>query len=70
MNNPLLGPVRRYLERLRFPQLFVLVAALFGIDLLVPDVIPFIDEILLLGATLLVGSFKRRRPSRSTGTEG
>lgn len=50
-----------FARRLRFPQLFVLVAALFLADLVVPDAIPFIDEILLGLATLLFGSWKQSR---------
>ena len=62
MANPLLiGPLRRYLARLRYPQLFMVFAVLFLVDLVIPDVVPFIDEILLLVATMLIGSFKRRR---------
>ena len=60
MANPLLNPVRNYLARLRHPQLFALMTVLFLVDLVVPDIIPFVDEILLLGATLLVGRLKRR----------
>ena len=40
-------------QRLRFPWLLLLTAALFGIDLAIPDFIPFIDEI-FLGLTTLV----------------
>lgn len=61
MANPLLNPLRNYLQRLRFPQLFMLMAVLFGVDVIVPDMIPFIDEILLLIGTLLLGGLKRRR---------
>ncbi len=46
--------------RLRFPQLFALAATLFFIDLLIPDLIPFIDEILLGLLTLLLGSLQDR----------
>ncbi len=53
--------VLAFARRLRFPQLFVLVAALFIADVIVPDVIPFIDEILLGLATLLLGSWKEKR---------
>lgn len=54
------GFVRRFAARLRYPQLFFLLAALFLIDLVVPDVIPFADEILLGLATLLVGKLRNR----------
>jgi hypothetical protein len=53
--------VTRFAAGLRFPTLFKLVAALFVVDLLVPDVIPFMDEILLASGTLLLGSLRRRR---------
>ena len=50
----LLQPLLRYLGRLRRPYLFAVVAALFTADLLVPDPLPFVDEILLgLVAVLL-----------------
>ena len=46
--------------RLRFPQLFAIAASLFFIDLLIPDLIPFIDEILLGLLTLLLGSMQAK----------
>jgi len=50
-----------YASRLRFPRLLALTSILFLADLVVPDAIPFIDEILLgLGATLLAMLKKRR----------
>jgi hypothetical protein len=55
------GMVLRYLSRLRFPQLFVVTAALFLLDLFIPDVIPFADEILLGLVTVLLGSWRKRR---------
>jgi hypothetical protein len=57
------GLVTRFAAGLRYPTLFGLVAALFIIDLIVPDLIPFIDEILLALGTLLLGSLRRRRAS-------
>ena len=45
-------------RRLRFPQLFVLTTGLFVLDLLIPDLIPFLDEIVLGLASLLFGSWK------------
>lgn len=48
------GLIKRFASRLRFPQLFFLTATLFVLDLLIPDMIPMVDEILLgLGTTLL-----------------
>ena len=58
----LLGVVERFARRLRFPQLFWLTAVLFLLDLLIPDLIPFADEILLGLATVLLGSWKKGEP--------
>ena len=49
------------LARLRFPTLFLVTAALFLADLLVPDVIPFADELLLGLLTALLGSLRARK---------
>ncbi len=59
--NPITRLLLGWLRGLRFPQLFLVFAALFGFDLLIPDLIPFIDEILFGIATLLLGSLKTRR---------
>lgn len=56
----------RWISNLRFPQLFTFTAALFLIDFLVPDMVPFLDEILLAAATLLLANLKG---SRSVETE-
>jgi len=42
--------------------LFLVTATLFVLDLLIPDVIPFIDEILLGLGTLLLARWKNRKP--------
>ena len=53
----LLSPlILRIARRLRFPQLFMLTAGLFVLDLLIPDLIPFLDEFVLGLATLLLRS--------------
>jgi hypothetical protein len=52
----------RFASRLRFPQLFALTATLFVLDLLIPDLIPFVDELLLGLATLLLANWKRDQP--------
>ena len=53
----------RYGARLRFPHLLLLSGALLALDLLVPDVLPFYDEILLALSTLLFASWRERRGS-------
>jgi hypothetical protein len=55
--------VQRTVSRMRFPQAFALFVALFVFDLIVPDLIPFVDEILLgLGAALF-GMWRERVPT-------
>ena len=48
-----------YAAKLRFRQLFFITGGLFLLDLLVPDLIPFADEILLGLLTLLFGAWKK-----------
>ena len=61
MANPLTRPLLRWAEGLRFPRLAMITAGLFVADVLVPDFIPFIDEILLGLGTLLLANIKRRK---------
>lgn len=68
MSRLFLGPILTWLGRLRNPQLFVVVAGLFVIDLFVPDLLPFMDELLLGTLTLWLGSRRRRR--NTVGREG
>ncbi|MEZ5464618.1 MAG: DUF6116 family protein [Lysobacteraceae bacterium] len=56
--------LKRFLERLRYPQLFALFAALFALDLFIPDPVPFFDEIMLALGTALLGSLKKRDRSK------
>ncbi|MCK6406768.1 MAG: hypothetical protein L6Q60_12225 [Rhodocyclaceae bacterium] len=59
MRRLLLGPLLAWLATLRFPVLFGITAVVFLIDLLVPDFIPFADEILLGLGTALLANLKR-----------
>lgn len=59
MPNPLIAPLLRWLARLSAPRLFLLSAVLFVLDLLVPDLIPFADELLLGLGTLLLARWKK-----------
>ena len=53
MVSPASDLAQRAASRLKFPQLFGVLLALFVFDLIVPDFVPFVDEILLgLGAAL------------------
>jgi len=50
----------RWASRLRFPYLLLLVSVLFVGDLIVPDVIPFADEIILGLVTALLASLRKK----------
>lgn len=49
------------LQTLRFPHLFLLTAALWLLSVLVPDPLPFVDELVLTLGTLTLAAWRRRR---------
>lgn len=51
----------KFLAGLATPRLFLVAATLFGLDLLIPDFIPFVDEALLAIVTLIFARRKTRR---------
>jgi len=53
--------ILEYAARLRYPKLLGLALSLFIIDLIVPDFIPFADEILLGLISLLLAGLKKRK---------
>ncbi len=57
----------RFAGRLRFPQLFAFAGTLFLLDMLIPDLIPFADELMLGLLTLLLGSWKKQGPAAGEG---
>jgi hypothetical protein len=59
-----LDRLMRFASGLRFPKLLAITAALFILDLIIPDMIPFADEILLGLLSLLLASLKKRGPDR------
>lgn len=63
MPNPLLGPILRWFGKLSYPRLFAVAGFLFVADMLIPDVIPFADELLLGLGTLLLANWKKKAPS-------
>lgn len=67
MANPLLAPVFRFFGRLSYPRLFALTAGLFVLDVVIPDFIPFVDEILLGMGTLLLANWKTRKDPATPG---
>jgi len=50
----------RYASTLRFPKLLAITAALFVIDLIFPDMVSFVDEILLGLISLLFASLRNK----------
>lgn len=63
MSTPVQKVSTSLLGRLRFPQLFLLFGALFVADVLFPDFVPFIDEIILGMLTMMTAMWQRERPS-------
>ncbi len=59
-----------FANRLRFKQLFLLILALFVLDLVAPDPIPMIDEIILGLLTLLLASYKKEPVSQDQNRQG
>ncbi|HEX9633137.1 MAG TPA: DUF6116 family protein [Gemmatimonadales bacterium] len=53
--------VRSSAGRLRYPRLLALTAALFVADLLFPDAVPLVDELLLGLGTLVLARLRTRR---------
>jgi hypothetical protein len=61
--------IERAASRLKFPQAFGVFLALFLLDLVLPDLVPFVDEILLgLGATLF-GLWRERVATAEGGAK-
>lgn len=61
MPSPLTTLVNRLLPRMRYPYLFLVLGALFLVDLVVPDPIPLVDEILLAVLAFIAATFTTRR---------
>lgn len=51
-----------YLESLKFPVLLVVTAVIFVVNVFIPDVVPFIDEVFLALIVALLSRLKRRKP--------
>jgi hypothetical protein len=61
--------VKRYLERLRAPWLFLLSGTLMAMSWLWPDPLPFVDELLLLAITALLGRWRKRPRDADAGAD-
>jgi hypothetical protein len=55
--------VNRFLPRMRYPYLFLILGALFLVDLVIPDPVPLVDELLLAVLTFIAATFTARRNS-------
>ena len=55
--------------RLKYPWVFVVLAVVFIADTIIPDPIPFVDEIMLALLTFLVGTWRTRRKGASEAVE-
>ena len=56
---PLIAAILQFAGGLKFRQLFLITAALFLLNLVIPDPIPFFDELILGLLALLFASWKR-----------
>jgi len=54
------GLIRGFLSRLKFPQLFLVLAALFAVDMITPDPIILLDEA-ILGVLAVIFGLRRNR---------
>ena len=54
------GAFLRWAARLRFPYLFALTFAVFLLNVFLPDVIPFVDEIILGLVAMLLANWKKK----------
>jgi len=67
MSRLLLGPLLEWARTLRYPTLFKLTAALFVLNVLIPDPLPLIDELLLGLVTAILASRKKQPPLEPEG---
>jgi hypothetical protein len=61
--------IERIIPRLKHPHLFLLLLVLLLIDMIFPDPLPFVDELVLALLTFLLGSWRTRREERPDETE-
>jgi len=58
---PVQKRLTRYVSSLRFPWLLALTALVLAADLIVPDAIPLVDEVILVLVTTLLATMKKRK---------
>ena len=65
-----LGLLGRYGAELRFPVLFFVALCLFSLNMVLPDPVPFIDELILGLMTAMLASWKSETaPPSGDGSE-
>lgn len=68
MNSPsLIDLFFAFADKLKYRKLFLIVIGLFIIDLLVPDFIPLIDEIILGLLAIILANWKKERKQEKKG---
>ena len=55
------GPLLGFASRLKFPTLFFITLGLWLVNMVVPDPIPLIDEIVMGLLTLMLATWKKRK---------
>jgi uncharacterized protein DUF6116 len=61
-----MGSFFNWARTLRFRQLFFLTLIIFLGDLVIPDLIPLVDEVLLGLMTLILGSLRKKTGPKET----
>ena len=61
--------LKRWISGLRFPGLLLLGAVLLGLNLLIPDPLPWLDEILLAIAAAVLANLRKDKPAPPSDTE-
>jgi hypothetical protein len=63
MGNPVVSWLTGIAAGLRFPWLLAMTVGLLLVDIVVPDLIPFVDEILLSLTAMVLASFRKPKPA-------
>lgn len=63
----LIAAFLNFANKLKFRNLFILISILFIVNLLIPDFIPFIDEIILGLMAIILANLKDERKLENKG---
>jgi hypothetical protein len=66
MPNPATGPLMGFASRLKFPTLFFITLGLWALNMVIPDPVPLIDELVLGLLTLMLATWKNRKEPPAT----